>query len=408
VVIVQRDTTVIDTSFGLRDRERGLQFDTATAFLLGSVTKPLVAFAVQSLVDEGKLSLEDNVSRWFPTYPSAEQITIGHLLDHKAGIPDYDELPGLKEYAADSPSPRETINRLAALTPYLPPGVRYHFSNAGYIMLGVITEEVSRKPLAQFIKERVLDAFGLGHTGVASASGQPLQGLESAAVGYRSTPCSSATATPPELAVPFATENMYSTPHDLLAFCRAMVYRGVLPRAEQADEWILEHQPYTKGWGMRNINDVLAIGHFGAISGYSASVMWLPMEEAYVVFCCNDDHVPYRTISEDLATLVASIPVPNPEMEAATSLTAAQRAACIGTYVLGDGFTLAINDVDGTLMLTEAGQGAVAMCPIGKDWFCFADLERHVKLLDMRDGVYRQLLMTDLRGEHAITAWRTP
>jgi CubicO group peptidase (beta-lactamase class C family) len=138
---------------------------TEPVFLLASISKPITAAAVMSLVDAGQLSLDDTVVKFFPNFTGdgRETITIRNLLTHTGGLPDMlsnDEM--LRQQHATLADYRE--GALKAPLKF-PPGTKYSYASMGILLSSEIAQKVTGKPIADIVEERVFRPLGMRHTG---------------------------------------------------------------------------------------------------------------------------------------------------------------------------------------------------------------------------------------------------
>jgi CubicO group peptidase (beta-lactamase class C family) len=146
-------------------RNFGIARGTEPVFLLASITKPMTTAAVMSLVDQGQLSLDDHVVKFFPAFAGdgRETITIRHLLTHTAGLPDMlanDEM--LREQHAPLSEYRDGALR-APLK--FKPGTQYSYASMGILLSAEIAQKITGKPIADIVEERVFRPLGMRHTG---------------------------------------------------------------------------------------------------------------------------------------------------------------------------------------------------------------------------------------------------
>jgi CubicO group peptidase (beta-lactamase class C family) len=134
-------------------------------FLLASITKPMTAAAVMTLVDQGQLSLDDHVVKFFPTFTGdgRETITIRNLLTHTAGLPDM--LPN-DEMLREQHAPLSEYRDGALKAPLkFPPGTKYSYASMGILLSSEIAQKITGKPIADIVEERVFRPLGMRHTG---------------------------------------------------------------------------------------------------------------------------------------------------------------------------------------------------------------------------------------------------
>lgn len=143
-------------------------FGTATgadpAFLLASITKPMTAAAVMTLVDAGRLSLDDKVTNFFPSFTGdgREAITIRHCLTHSSGLPDM--LAG-DEMLREKHAPLASYRDGALMAPLkFAPGSSYSYSSMGILLASYITEQISGTPFAQYMEEKIYQPLGMTKT----------------------------------------------------------------------------------------------------------------------------------------------------------------------------------------------------------------------------------------------------
>ena len=134
----------------------------ATVFDIGSITKPFTAAAVLRLQEQGRLSVDDPITRFFDGVPADKRgVTLHHLLTHTAGLPDV--FGGDYEVA-----PRDSVVRLALASELAwAPGTRYRYSNVGYTLLGAVIERVSGLGYEAYLREHLLRPAGMDRTGYA-------------------------------------------------------------------------------------------------------------------------------------------------------------------------------------------------------------------------------------------------
>jgi CubicO group peptidase (beta-lactamase class C family) len=134
-------------------------------FLLASLSKPMTAAAVMTLVDQGQLSLDDTVVKFFPTFTGEgrETITIRNLLTHTGGLPDM--LPN-DEMLRQNHAPLSEYREGALKAPLkFPPGTKYSYASMGILLSAEIALKITGKPIADIVEERVFRPLGMRHTG---------------------------------------------------------------------------------------------------------------------------------------------------------------------------------------------------------------------------------------------------
>jgi D-alanyl-D-alanine carboxypeptidase len=160
VAIVRDGKIVFARAYG--DQGPGMKATSPAAkYQIASISKQFTAAAILLLEDEGKLSLDDKVSKWVPDITDADQITIRQLLSHTAGIQDY--WPQDYDFAAMSKpvTPQQILDRWAKKPLDFQPGTAWQYSNTGYVVAGMIIEKASGMKLLDFLQKKIFKPLGI-------------------------------------------------------------------------------------------------------------------------------------------------------------------------------------------------------------------------------------------------------
>jgi len=163
VLVTKNGAILIKKAYGLADYEWRIKNTIDTKFQLASVTKQFTAAAILQLVDSGRLSLNDKLSKFFPDYPKADSISIHMLLSHTSGL-----AMGFKEIALSSISSDSAYTAIKKIPFECSPGTKSAYSNIGYYLLAKIIEKVSGEHYASFLKKNIFDKAGMSNTGVSN------------------------------------------------------------------------------------------------------------------------------------------------------------------------------------------------------------------------------------------------
>jgi D-alanyl-D-alanine carboxypeptidase len=269
---------------GKANLKTGEKRDLDDPIRIASITKTFTATAILQLVEEGKLSKTDKLSKWYPDFPNSEKITIEHLLRMQSGIddPDYEDI--IRRYT----SPEEVIEA-SAERGYLfgTPSQRNQYTNVNYVILGEIISKVSGKDTGDQITEGILKPLGMKHTLYPTNNNLPgdLHGysLNPSTGGLKEVTNLNPTATG-------GAASMISDISDLKTWAKAVCTGRLLkPETQRAR---LETEPIEGlgnsaeyGEGIWKVGTFC--GHDGAIDGFSAQMWYLPEEDATIVVNVN-------------------------------------------------------------------------------------------------------------------------
>jgi CubicO group peptidase (beta-lactamase class C family) len=167
VVIVRDGKIEYERGYGMADLEAGAKITPSTIFHVGSVSKQFTAMAVQLLVLEGKLSLDDDVRKFIPElHDFGNPILVRHLLNHTSGLREQLQLLFMAGWRLEDVMTEEDVLRLIWKQRELnfKPGTEYLYSNTNYTLLALIVERVSGKTLARYAEEKIFLPLGMKNT----------------------------------------------------------------------------------------------------------------------------------------------------------------------------------------------------------------------------------------------------
>ncbi|MCP4401661.1 MAG: beta-lactamase family protein [bacterium] len=306
---------------GVSDLDAGTPLIPQDRFRIGSVTKTFVAALVLQLAGEGLLTLDDPLSAYVPDFPNAENITIRHLLSHRSGIFDFEFIPGLVEKALQAPGNvwtwQEVVAAAAEQEPYFEPGSGYTYSSTNFTLLGVVAEAVTGTSLADEMRRRFFELFGLTDTFLGGAPEMP----EGIIHGYGTLPDGTQfdIAAFPNTALDtasWATGSMASNAGDLVRWARAL-YGG---QGDVVDGDILDNMltfepsfgpapSVLHGLGVFRFETPMgvALGHTGTWFGFSSRMMYFPELDITLVVLVNGHFINTYPIAETAMGIVTGI-----------------------------------------------------------------------------------------------------
>jgi CubicO group peptidase (beta-lactamase class C family) len=165
-IAVVKDGKIIRTgAYGKADLELDVPMNEDNIFEIGSITKQFTAALVLQMMEEGKLSLDDPVTKYIEGSPDLwKTITLRHLLNHTSGLKEYVVIPGLM--LTEEFDQKTFLDKVKPLTLDFEPGVTFAYSNTGYALLGIVLEKVSGKSYTQLITERIFKPLDMTNTSI--------------------------------------------------------------------------------------------------------------------------------------------------------------------------------------------------------------------------------------------------
>src|SRR5690606_20162096 len=140
--------------------------DAGDTFRLASVTKQFTAAGLLTLVDDGKVALDDPLSKYLPDFPNGDAITIRQLLNHTSGIRSYTDIPNY--FAGPIRDDKDTAGMIAVfrdLPVDFAPGEGWHYNNSGYVLVGAVIEAVTGMAWHAYLEQALFEPLGMDDTG---------------------------------------------------------------------------------------------------------------------------------------------------------------------------------------------------------------------------------------------------
>jgi D-alanyl-D-alanine carboxypeptidase len=160
LAIARGGTRIYERGYGYRDLARRIPADVGTVYNIASCTKQFTASAIMLLQQEGKLKLDDRLSRYLPEFRYGRGITLRELLTHTSGLPDYADLNDLPHRA----TARQFVDLVRDAPLDFPPGTQFEYSNTNFVILGMIVEQVSGMSYSNFLSRRIFGPLGMNAT----------------------------------------------------------------------------------------------------------------------------------------------------------------------------------------------------------------------------------------------------
>ncbi len=287
LAIVRDGRVVILKSYGLANVEHRVPVKPETVFQSGSIGKQFTAAAVMILVEDGKISLEDRITKFFPDAPATwSNVTVRHLLNHTSGMGDY---PAEVELRRDY-TEGEYFEYFKKAPLSFEPGARWEYSNVGYAILGILIRKVTGKFYGDFLQEKIFQPLGMTTARVISEADI----IPNRAAGYRLvagalknqewvSPSTNTTA----------DGSLYFSILDLAKWDAALYKGKPLKQSSLAQMWaptILNdgrQKGYGFGWHAETIHNRRVVFHGGAWQGFKSHIVRFLDDRLTIIFFAN-------------------------------------------------------------------------------------------------------------------------
>ncbi|HQU93861.1 MAG TPA: serine hydrolase domain-containing protein [Pyrinomonadaceae bacterium] len=272
VAVVQNGKVVRMKGYGVATLEFNVPVTTETVFEIGSVSKQMTAAGIMLLVQDGKVLLDEKISKYLPNTPEAwSSVTVRHLLTHTSGVKSYSSLDGF------SLSERMTLNDfIKKLSPHpleFTPGEKNIYSNSGFNLLAYIIETQSGKKYMDFMRERIFVPLGMTKTG--DRDPQFIIPLRANGYEWRQNHFSGRDGDLTDL---MGAGSIVSTITDMTKWEAALRGDKLLNAQSKKEIWTQftfnngKPSPYGFGWRISEVRGSKLIGHTGQTAGFGAAI----------------------------------------------------------------------------------------------------------------------------------------
>jgi CubicO group peptidase (beta-lactamase class C family) len=308
LAVVKDGKIALARGYGFANVEHQVPVKPETIFQSGSTGKQFTATAIMMLMEEGKLSLEDKVTKYFPDAPESwRDITIRHLLTHTSGMTDYpSDFDMRREYTED-----ELFQRMRPIPLAFQPGEKWSYSNLAYVLLGILIHKVSGKFYGDFLEERVFKPLEMTTARIISEADV----IPNRAAGYRvaNGQLKNQNWVSPSLNTT-AEGALYLTVYDMAKWDAALYTEKLLKKSSLELMWTPvklndgKTFPYGFGWALGEIRGHRIIEHGGSWQGFKAQISRYVNDKMTIILFANQTRANQTKLVHDIAAII------NPEL----------------------------------------------------------------------------------------------
>jgi CubicO group peptidase (beta-lactamase class C family) len=290
--VVKGNDTLLLKGYGKANAEWDVPMPADAMFEIGSVAKQFTAAAILQLRDAGKLSLDDDITKWLPDFDTrGNKVPLRRLLDHTSGIVGLTEMPEFGALASNPRFPRDSGYALIKRAPFqFPTGTAQIYNNSAFWLLGLVVEKASGMSYEDYVEKQIFEPLGMKRSMYCNSG----EHVARRAHGYgvqrgmiRRAPMNVHTW-------PFSAGSICSTAGDLVTWLKALHGGKVLSPKSYSEmttpSKLNDGTPLWYGMGVQVGTDVRGlryIGHGGSIAGFSSEAGWYPDAQMAVVVLMN-------------------------------------------------------------------------------------------------------------------------
>ena len=391
VLVAQNGRVLIEKGYGYRNADNKVLHDEKSVFQIGSVTKQFTAAIILKLQEQKKLSVKDKLSKYFPSYPKGDSITIEHLLTHTSGIYSYTDDGQFMQNEVTNPATREKMMALFKDKPlHFSPGTQWEYSNSAYSLLGYIIEIATRKSYEQTVRDYIFTPLDMTH------SGFDFTHLTTAAksTGYMQL-SDEATIVAPivDSSVAYSAGSIYSTVADLYQWHKGFTQDKIISAASKEKAATPVKNKYGYGLFIDSIWGKRRLSHGGGIHGFNSNMVMIPADDVCIVLLNNAPNPALQTITESILAILYNKPYELPKARIQTSIDAKLLTQYVGEYELAPSFILAVSVKDGQLFVQATGQQPAQLYPEKEDLFFVKVVDAQLQFKRDEKGMVNSLVL---------------
>lgn len=376
VLVAENGKILFEKGYGLADLEHHVPVTPQTTFRIGSITKQFTASAILKLQEEGKLSVDDKLSKYIPDFPRGDEVTLRELLTMTSGIHDYIDEPDLLNRVTNATTTGALIEEIKKYPYDFDPGTKWRYDSSGYLLLGYIVEMVSGRSYEDFLRDNFFQPLRMTNTGVFRVH----LGLPHEALGYSLGTNGFARALNWDMSWAFGCGALYSTAEDLYRWNEGVFNGRVLDAAslQEAFTPVRQYQGqvnsdtgYGFGWEVNRHRGLREISHGGGLEGFSNFLLRAPDEKFTMAIMANSWPGKSQTYPENLALRLVNIFLADklaPPAIVSTNVSQESYDALTGRYILA-GAILTISRRGPHLFMQYANHPEVELFPKSETQF---------------------------------------
>ncbi len=414
VLIAEQGKVKYQKSFGLANETTGEKLSERSVFELASVSKQFTAMGIVLLHEQGKLRYDDPLSKYIPELDFYTGVTIRNLLHHTGGLPDYMGLMYLSWDKSRIATNQDVIDALAAQRPaaVFEPGLKFEYSNTGYLLLASVIERVSGMSFTDFMASRIFKPLDMKQTLVYRRRYAP-RDIPHYAYGYVYSDSLARNVLPDSLEdyrivvwLDGVTGDgmVNSTTTDLLKWDRALYKNKLVSReaiAAMFEPAILKdgsRSKYGYGWALSQLNGIgQIVSHSGGWPGYITIIERHLEQDKTIIILQNSERgtVPVKTVRNLLYNIEEIPPSARKEVEVRDAIL----ERYTGTYELAPGVMIEITRKGTQLSAQVTGQQAFEIYPESERMFFLKVVDAQMEFVS-DDAEQVTHLILHQNGEH--------
>jgi CubicO group peptidase (beta-lactamase class C family) len=396
VLVAKNGIPVFKKSYGFANIEKHSHNNPNLKYLIGSMTKQFTAALILKLEEMNLLSINDKLSKYYPSYKNGDKITVRNLLNHTSGIPNYTSDDSVMKNLISYKSIAEILDTMFTRELEFKPDSVMKYSNTGFLILGDIIEKASGKIYKEFIQETIFTPLAMNNsafnvfdtTDIMSASGYTLDEDKKIVRGEYM-----------DVKYAGAAGSISSTVDDMLKWDMALYSNKILSEKSRQEMFT----PGMNNYGYGIIIDEpkydsvkhKRIWHAGRIPGFTSVIQRFIEDTTSVIVLCNNDMTDLNEIRPEITRIVfgEDVEIKDKPVKVEIAVDPAIYEQYTGVYELAPDFSIEITTAEGKIFGQATGQGKFEMFPSSETKFFLKIVEADIEFLKDDAGNVTKMIL---------------
>jgi len=402
VLVAQGNKILLSKGYGYRDFAKKILNDTTSIFQIYSITKTFTSTMIFKLIEQKKLALDDRLSKFYPSFPNGDSITIETLLTHTSGINENADMPNAPE------TEEYRVSLFSRNKPNFSPGKGWAYCNGGYQLLGYIIAKITGMPYEHAIRQNIFNPLRMKKSGFDF---KRLSDDSKVTAYHIVTNNKKEPAVLYDSAGPFSAGSIYSTVGDMYKYYKSFKNYSIISKASQeiAFSPCKTNPRYGYGWQLNTSeNKRRMVSHSGGAVGFRSNFAMALDEGICVIILNNHENANAEYLTEKILEILDNKPF---ELTQEMKLKVTDLEKMVGAFSMKEPrpMMLYTSILDGRLAIDVAGQGKITV--VAKDETTFVQEEANAVLEFIKDekGVYSEINITQgsrkMNAKRIVSSW---
>jgi CubicO group peptidase (beta-lactamase class C family) len=393
VLVSRCGKILLEKGYGIKNARTNTPNDPHSIFQIYSITKTFTSTVILKLVEEGKLSLSDKLSKFYPGFPKGDSITIEYLLTHTSGIYDYTRGNNMPDQTE-----RSFMNFIETRPLDFSPGTGWNYSNSGYWLLGFIIKKVTGMAYEEAVKKYILKSLHMNRSGFDFKNLSDTNKTTGYAIFSDHKKKEAVVYESPG---PFAAGAIYATVGDLYKFHKGLQNFTIIKEASLKKAYTPFRNNYGYGWIIGSFEGKQIVSHSGGAAGFRSNFLRIPEDDICIILLNNTENAFVDLITKNLLNILFDKPYKMPvEIKLDTSVL----AQFTGAFFVRPSLTMYITIEDGRLAAQGSKQRKTVLLAEKENYFFAEEANGFLEFTKDEKGNYSELVMH--QGQQMIKAKR--